>query len=103
MTDESRAGKLYFFTKSATQREQTSNENGNTGNECDSLPDDRVKGMIPFPCCPRENVIVFMNTHGPASIKCPRCGRFAIFDYDRMTATAMRAFRGASRMYKKAE
>ena len=34
------------------------------------------------------------------SIKCPRCGKFARFDYDRMAATAFRAYRGASQMYK---
>ncbi len=103
MTDASLPEGLSFFTNVATKREQASEDAGKTGNEQDSISDCRVKGMIPYPCCPKETVIVFLDAHGQVSNKCPRCGKFARFDYDRMTATAARAFRGASRIYKKPE
>ncbi len=90
----------YFFINSATKREQGRRDNGNFGNDVDSGTNCAVKGMIPYPCCPKETVVVFMNAHGQVSIKCPRCGKFARFDYDRMSATAFRAYRGASQMYK---
>ena len=103
MTEASLPGSLSFFTNIATKREQASEDAGKTGNEYDSASDCRVKGMIPYPCCPKETVIVFLDAHGQVSNKCPRCGKFARFDYDRMTATAARAFRGASRIYKRPE
>ncbi len=54
-----------------------------------------VVGVIQYPCCPTEKVIVYEGAHGKVSNKCPRCGRFAEFDYDRMDARKTRARRGA--------
>ncbi len=89
-----------FFTHGVTKREQSKKSCSNYGNENASSVNSEVKGMISYPCCPKETVIVFMNAHGQASIKCPRCGKFARFDYDRMAATAFKAYRGASQKYK---
>lgn len=50
---------------------------------------------IPFPCCPKEVVVVFTNAHGNASMKCPNCGKIALFDYDALTSKRIHAFRGA--------
>ena len=62
----------------------------------DSKEDDPNQA-IPFPCCPREKVMVFAGAHGRTSIKCPNCGRYATFDYDAQTAELSGACRGASR------
>lgn len=56
---------------------------------------EQVKDMIPFPCCPREKIIVCVNSRGRASIKCPHCGKIALFDFDEMTATIISPIRGA--------
>ena len=90
----------YFFTDGVTKREQQKEGDGKTGSSNDTLSGCSVKGMISYPCCPKETVMVYRDAHGQASNKCPRCGKFARFDYDRMTATAVKALRGASRMYK---
>ncbi len=56
----------------------------------------RAAGMIPFPCCQKEKVIVYEGSHGKASCKCPRCGKFAVFNYDTMTAEISVPLRGAA-------
>ncbi len=35
----------------------------------DPEPDQRVKGMIPYPCCPNESVLVYAEARGRSSIK----------------------------------
>ena len=57
---------------------------------------------IPYPCCPKEKAVVFPGTHGCASYKCPNCGKYAVFDYDSLTAKPGISCRGASRRLKKA-
>ncbi len=49
---------------------------------------------ISFPCCPKEVVVVFTNAHGCTSMKCPNCGKIALFDYDTLTSRRIHAFRG---------
>ena len=34
----------------------------------------RLKGIIPFPCCHREKILVFELSRGKTSNKCPHCG-----------------------------
>ena len=63
-------------------------------------PAAEVKGMIPYPCCPKESVLVYAEAHGRCSQKCPCCGRFAVFDYDNMTAKPSRPRRGATEQYR---
>ena len=58
---------------------------------------EKVKGWISYPCCPKEAVMVFENSHGKSSIKCPRCEKFSIFDFDTMTATLSKPARGAKK------
>ena len=60
----------------------------------------KTKGMIPFPCCKKEKILVYEGTKGHASSKCPRCGKFAVFDYDGMTAEIAEAARGASHKFR---
>ena len=48
-------------------------------------------------CCPKEKIVVFPGTYGSASIKCPNCGKYALFDYDSLTAKPGRTCRGASK------
>ena len=56
---------------------------------------EKMKGMIPFPCCRGEKVIAYESSSGRSSNKCPRCGKFALFDYDAMMAVPSIAARGA--------
>ena len=56
---------------------------------------EKLKGQIPFPCCPKEKAIAYESSHGRASYKCPRCGKFAVFDFDKMEAYPTRAVKGA--------
>ena len=61
---------------------------------------DKLKGQIPFPCCPKEKVMAYESSHGRVSLKCPRCGRFAIFDFAKMSAHLSGAAKGASHKFK---
>ena len=53
---------------------------------------DKLKGQIPFPCCPKEKAMV-------ASYKCPNCGKFSIFDFDEMKAYPAKAAKGAAHKF----
>jgi len=52
---------------------------------------------IPYPCCPREKVVVFPGAHGCASIKCPNCGKYSLFNYDTLTSEPGEVCRGATK------
>ena len=55
-----------------------------------------VKGMIEFPCGCGSKDLVYIGATGKASHACPNCKRFAIFDYDSMTAIPSKALKGAT-------
>lgn len=61
---------------------------------------EKLKGQIPYPCCPKEKAMAFESSHGRASYKCPRCSKFAIFDFDKMIAYPAEPARGASHKFK---
>ncbi len=61
---------------------------------------EKLRGQILFPCCPKQKTMAFVSSHGRASIKCPNCGKFATFDFDRMVAYPSPAARGASNQFK---
>lgn len=61
---------------------------------------EKLKGLISFPCCPKEKAMAYESSHGRISLKCPKCGRFVIFDLDKMTAYMSRAIKGASHKFK---
>jgi hypothetical protein len=61
----------------------------------------KLKGIIPFPCCPKEKIMAYEGSSGKCSIKCPKCGRYAIFDYDKMEAVPGETLRGAAHKLKK--
>ena len=44
--------------------------------------------------------MAYESSHGRVSLKCPRCGRFAIFDFDEMIAHLAGAAKGASHKFK---
>lgn len=44
--------------------------------------------------------MAYESSHGRVSLKCPRCGRFAIFDFDEMIAHLAVAAKGASHKFK---
>lgn len=60
---------------------------------------DEYTGVIVYPCCPREKVLVKRGTLGAASQKCPHCGKYVLFDYNKMTAELIRPVRGAARHF----
>lgn len=57
--------------------------------ECEEL-----KGYIAFPCCPSQKKMVYVSGRGKVADKCPKCGKFAIFDLDEMKAELTKPFRG---------
>lgn len=61
------------------------------------LPEHEVKGIIKFPCCTTEKIVVYKNSSGHGAIKCPRCGRFSVFNFDEMTAETVDEKRGIHR------
>lgn len=46
--------------------------------------------------------MVYADAHGRVSNKCPKCGRFAVFDYDEMCAEPGKPCRGAADQFKAA-
>ena len=60
---------------------------------------DKIKGQIPFPCCPKEKAMVYESSHGRASYKCPNCGKFSVFDFDEMKAYPAKAAKGAAHKF----
>ena len=62
---------------------------------------EKIKGQIVFPCCPKEKTMAYESSHGRISCKCPNCGKFALMDFDLMTAIPVRAVRGASHQFRK--
>lgn len=60
----------------------------------------KIKGMIAFPCCNKEKIMVYEDSTGHSSNKCPRCGKYALFDFDKMEATEGEALRGAAHRFR---
>lgn len=54
----------------------------------------KIKGMILYPCCKSEKIVVYEGSSGKCSIKCPRCGHYAVFDYDNMDSNPGQTLRG---------
>lgn len=63
----------------------------------------KIKGMIEYPCCPKETVIVYETAQGSFSSKCPRCGKFVLFDTDQMTAEICAPLKGAKDKFRRGE
>ena len=63
---------------------------------------DQIKGIIQFPCCPKQTAVVSRDAHGKVSVQCANCGRFLLLDNDRMTATVTKPCKGAKALFKTA-
>ncbi len=100
MIDASMSDLSSFFEEGVAVKKQSQGDDANHHMKTTAALECPVKGMIPYPCCPRESAMVYLNAHGQVSTKCPRCGRFVKFDYDSMTAIVVNAIRGASHRYK---
>ena len=61
---------------------------------------EKLKGFIPFPCCEKEKMMVGATCHGKVSSKCPRCGKFSIFDFDKMESYPGHAAKGIVQKFK---
>lgn len=60
---------------------------------------EELKGVIPYPCCPKEKIMPYAGARGVISNKCPKCGRFAMFDLDLMTSWSAKPARGAAHRF----
>lgn len=58
-----------------------------------SLSDHEIKGVIKFPCCEAEEIVVYKGSSGECAIKCPNCGCMSIFSFDRMTTRTISEMR----------
>ena len=72
-------------------------------NQQPAVPPEKIKGMIQYPCCPKQSAIVYEGACGSASIQCPNCKKYLLLDYDRMTARITKPCRGAAARFKAAE
>lgn len=54
-----------------------------------------LRGYIEYPCGCKAKVLVYNDAHGTTSVQCPICGKYAMFNYDGMTAVITKAARGA--------
>lgn len=61
---------------------------------------ENVKGMVPFPCGCGSEAVVYKGATGQISVPCRVCGRFALFDQDRMIAIPAKPLKGASHKFK---
>ncbi len=59
-----------------------------------------IRGIISFPCCPKQTAVVSKDAHGRVSVQCANCGRFLLIDQDRMTATVMKPCKGAKAKFR---
>ena len=59
-----------------------------------------IRGIISFPCCPKQTAVVSKDAHGRVSVQCANCGRFLLIDQDRMTAAVMKPCKGAKAKFR---
>ena len=67
-----------------------------------SLSLDEIKGIIQYPCCPKQNAVIALDAHGRVSVQCANCGRFLLIDNDRMTASITKPCNGVAALFKNA-
>ncbi len=58
-------------------------------------PESRIRGFIPYPCCPQQRKLVRDDAHGHVTDVCPRCHKYVEFDLDAMNAKKVKPCRGA--------
>ena len=63
----------------------------------EQIKTEEEKGIIPFPCCPGEKIIVYECMQGRTSNKCPRCGKYAVFDFEKMISYKGMPLRGVNK------
>lgn len=54
-----------------------------------------LRGYIEYPCGCKAKILVYDDARGSTSIQCPVCKKYAVFNYDRMTAVVAKAAKGA--------
>lgn len=67
-----------------------------------TIPPDRIKGIIQYPCCPKQTAVVSKDAHGQASVQCANCKRLILLDYDKMTASITKPCKGVAARFKNA-
>lgn len=61
----------------------------------------KIKGFIAYPCCPKETVIVYEIERGSFSCKCPRCGKFVLFNTTTMTSEICPPLKGVKVKFRR--
>jgi len=54
----------------------------------------KIKGMIQYLCGCSPKVLVYVGTVGYSVDQCPACKKYAMFDYEHMTARPMEPIKG---------
>ncbi len=54
-----------------------------------------LRGYIEYPCGCKAKILVYDDARGSTSIQCPVCKKYAVFNYDSMTAVIAKAAKGA--------
>ena len=70
--------------------------------ETTTLSLEDVRGIISFPCCPKQTAVVSKDAHGRVSVQCANCGKFLLIDNDKMTATVTKPCKGAKARFRNA-
>lgn len=54
-----------------------------------------LRGYIEYPCGCKAKILVYDDAQGSTSIQCPVCKKYAVFNYNSMTAVVAKAAKGA--------
>ena len=78
-------------------RANTFAKRGDMGTSCG----DNNFAIFTYPCCPKEKLLFGPGMGGWASVKCPNCGKFILFDFSRGSSSVVKARRGATKSIKR--
>ena len=57
----------------------------------------RIRGFIPYPCCPQQKELVRDDAHGHVTHRCAQCMKYVEFDLDAMNAKVVKPCRGGTK------
>ena len=61
--------------------------------------DEKMRGMIKCPFCKKGKVAAYTDTQGHASIQCPKCKQYGVYNFDTLTAEPGMAIIGGTQKY----
>lgn len=66
-------------------------------NQTSAIP---IKGYIEYPCGCHTKMFVYEGTVGRTSDRCPKCQKYAIFDFEEMKSYPCQAAQGVAQKLK---